>query len=257
MFRKRGIRLIFAVVTYKKFDLCFDLIQSVLDQETLPSAIFLYDNSGGGFSHYVNRKNKKLPSLVRVFTNAENEGCARVWNSALRRAFFDSPEEHVLIANDDILFQNDVVGLFQEAITHHPDELVYCPLLGVNAFSLFATRYKTLEGTVGLFDEHFRYPYFEDGDMARRIMLYGKSIQRVPDVLVSHVGSATLKSYTEEEKNFHHGRFSRNAYYMSQKWGLRDPDRWEDPDGYHTPFDEDETLEIITMTTLRNAFGQY
>ena len=73
---------------------------------------------------------------------------------------------------------------------------------------------------------------------------------------VSHVGSATLKSYTEEEKNFHHYRFSRNAYYMSQKWGLRDPDRWEDPDGYHTPFDGDEALEIITMTTLRNAFGQ-
>ena len=135
----------------------------MLDQETLPSAIFLYDNSGGGFSHYVNRENKNLSPLVTTVTNAENEGCAKVWNSALRRAFFVSPEEHVLIANDDILFQNDVIGLFQEEILRYPDELVYCPQLGVNAFSLFATRYKTLEGTVGLFDEHFRYPYFEDG----------------------------------------------------------------------------------------------
>lgn len=244
------------VPTYKKFDSCVTLIQSAYRQNTHPEATIIYDNSSGGFSLYLNKHTITLPKTCVIKTQEKNYGCARIWNTGLHDCFQLDQKQYVLVSNDDIVFKNDSIGIFEQTIKDMPEEIIYCPELGVNAFSLFATRFDILFDSVGLFDENFKYPYYEDGDMARRIMLYGKTLCRVKDIDVDHIGSATLKSYSREEEEEHHKRFVTNGYYMMQKWNLANPDRWDDPDGYRIPFNGDTQMQRMVEMTSHNMYEQ-
>lgn len=251
---KIGMYLI--VPTYKKFDSCVTLIQSAYSQKIHPEATIVYDNSGGAFSYYLDKHDIKLPKTCSIKTQEKNYGCARIWNKGLKDCFSLSEKEYVLVSNDDIVFKNDVIGRFEKTIEEQPENIIYCPELGVNAFSLFATRFDRLLNSVGLFDEHFQYPYYEDGDMARRIMLCGETLCRISDIDVDHIGSATLKSYSREEEDHHHCRFTANGYYMMRKWNLANPDRWDDPNGYATPFNSDYTIQIMAENTIHRMYHE-
>jgi GT2 family glycosyltransferase len=247
------------IPTYKKFDLCVQAIESALAGELPPSHILIIDNSGdGSFLHYCDQNGIKLSTDVTVLESNINLGCARAWNLALKNCYLNDASQFVIVANDDIVFHPDTIRLFDEYIKSDPNRIIYCAggIAAPNAFSLFATRFDRLELTVGLFDEMFKYPYCEDGDMARRIMLYGDELARVPDATVDHVGSATIAAYDEAEMWQHHARFKRNAIYFSTKWGIPDHNDIYSQDGYKIPFNGDEDEEKMLLAYIRAEYGE-
>jgi len=243
---------------------CVEAIKSAQNGELKPEHILIIDNSGdGSFLHYCDQHGITLTPDVTVLESNINLGCARAWNLALKNCYLNDPTQHVIVANDDIIFYPDTIRLFDEYIKANPDWILYCAggIAAPNAFSLFATRYDRLEETVGLFDEMFRYPYCEDGDMARRIWIYygcilGKELARVPNASVDHVGSATIKAYDDTEMHQHHFRFKRNALYFSQKWGIPDHNNIYSLDGFKIPFNGDEDDEAMLLSYIRHEYGE-
>jgi GT2 family glycosyltransferase len=250
--------MLLCVPTYKRFKECIDLIRSAHISTVRPTKIIVTDNSQGQFLHYI-RSNRidvgDIPLLIDVAPS--NLGCARAWNRMITNAYQMNPEEHVLISNDDIQLEENTIALFEGAIKEHPEEIIYCTggMKAPNAFSLFATRWDKLYDSVGLFDEMFLYPYLEDSDMARRLLLAGKELYRVPEATAQHIGSATIAAYDEQEMLQHHVRFNRNVEYMNMKWGIIDHNKWM-TDGFTEAFDGDEGYRDVVYSTIKNLYGE-
>lgn len=244
--------------TYNRFADCVTMIQSAYSGTVQPTHTIIYDNSVGGFIQYLRQNTIELPAEIQIIIPPSNFGCARSWNHMIKTAYGRSQEEHVLVSNDDITFENKTVALFEQAILDNPNEVVYVcgGIDSPNAFSLYATRLDKLESTVGLFDEFFLYPYCEDGDMARRLMLAGLKLFRVEGASADHIGSATIKAYDYDETMKHHVRFSRNAEYFNMKWGLTDHNYWMSQEGFIKPFDGDIQYKEIVLSTIKNMYGE-
>lgn len=210
--------------TYKKFDMCVEMIKSAQNGTHKPEQILIWDNSGGGFIDYV-RSQDIEPNLkgVAVINNPVNEGCAKPWNKMLELFYNGYPDEWVCIVNDDIIFYEDALELLQEAINKRTDNDVIFVAGGIaspNAFSLFCTRFDILKDKVGLFDEFYKYPYCEDGKMYLDLKRAGLDLTRVEGVSATHAGSATLAAYNEQEQLLHHAWFDRNAEYFYLQNGI-------------------------------------
>lgn len=238
------------------------MIQSAEQGTVKPEGVMVIDNSTHyGFQRYLQERQKEDPTLecsipIAIMNSPVNLGCARAWNAGLKTVYENSPNSYVLVANDDITFLPDCIELFDRATKERPNSIIFCAggMDAPNAFSLFCTRYDILNDSVGLFDEMFLYPYCEDGDMARRLMFYGQELDRVEGATAMHIGSATLKAFTEQEQEDHHVRFKRNAEYFKLKWGI-DHNNIYSKEGYTLPFDGSEAEEIMATSYMKYAYG--
>jgi GT2 family glycosyltransferase len=241
--------------TYNRFDECVSMIKSAYAGTIKPEHTIIYDNSCGKFIQHL-QNDVTIPS-IEIVVPQKNHGCAIAWNNMIKRAHEINPSAHVIVSNDDITFYDTTLQAFEEAIHEHPEELVYAAggMKAPNAFSLFATRYDKMQDSIGMFDEMFLYPYCEDGDYARRMMLSGRKIFRVVNADADHIGSATIAAYTHDETLMHHVRFSRNAMYFEMKWGV-DHNNIYSTEGYTKPFDNDPQIEEIVKSTIQQLYGE-
>ena len=247
--------MILVTPTYNRFQECIELIKSADQQSIKPTQIIVLDNSGEGrFSEYLKQQETITDIPIDVIVSNINLGCARGWNLLLQVAYECNPEEWVLVANDDIKLHPEAIEYFLKEVGKHKDP-IYCAggIASPNAFSLFVTRYDILKDSVGLFDEMFLYPYCEDGDMYVRLKLAGFDLVRVSGVSADHIGSATLKAYSEVETELHHIRFKRNAEYFMLKWGI-DHNSIHHGKPYAEPFNG-ENGRLLTHSYIKNMYG--
>lgn len=229
--------MIVCVPTYKRFDLCVQMIESALQGTVKPEHIYILDNGAGEFDTYLNTHTIDLPKECMIIRAQYNMGVARGWNTLLRAVMFTKPDSYAVVVNDDILFKDDTLELFQlyeniqRADREYTDDemsevgkaTIFCGagIDAPNAFSMFMVHPKTFFETLGPFDETLYPAYYDDNDMHYRMKLVGMDLYRIPNCGAIHQesGSATLKAYTEDEKARHDHEFRRNQKYYTLKWG--------------------------------------
>jgi GT2 family glycosyltransferase len=175
----------------------------------------------------------------------DNIGVSRGWNAGLKRALKIGAEVTV-ISNDDVtVFAGtieklaDNVGQFDLlSATNYRDcmEVSGPEFDGHPDFSLFAVNTAEFIEKFGFFDENFSPAYFEDNDMARRILVGGGQYARMIQAGMFHEGSVTQNMdgpvVTSE-------MFEKNRAYYVKKWG-----GWPMSERYTHPFnDPDKTIK--------------
>lgn len=213
------------IPTIKSFSTLVDCVRSINHSSVKIEQIIIIDNSLGKLYAYADQ----LPDdNILVVIPEFNWGTGRSWNWFLNSCETD----HIIIANDDVVFMPDTIEKMVTFADNHPDGLFFHPeqIEGEhgtgpcgNAWSLFLERKKSLD-VIGTYDGLFWPAYFEDNDRAYQFMLYEQrtGIQvryAVPDCSYYHHGSNTFKSYNERELEQHNIRFRRNAYVYFKKWG--------------------------------------
>lgn len=248
--------LILCSNTYRKFDTCVELIRSSIRGTKQVLKHIVMDNSKGGFVAYL--RDNSIEDLVNtdVMVMPVNMGCARAWNIFLKTGYELNPEAYVVISNDDIGLFEDSLQVLSDYIDNNPGKEFYVSggMEAPNAFSFFAARYDILMKEIGLFDEFFLYPYEEDTDMQIRVWLAGSDLARVPGLNLTHVGSATLKSYDPIELEQHHMSHRRNEEYVYMKWNVVGQSMHQH--GYNRlPFNGSEIDEAMAKNYLRKKYG--
>jgi hypothetical protein len=193
------------VPVLKRYDLLGKLILSAEKGFLVPDKYLVVDN--GGAMKYSSPK-------IEVYNPGRNIGCAAAWNYIIR----NTPEIRI-ITNDDIEFTYDTIKL----IVENYDEnclMGLSSIPGINLFSCFSLSDKIFN-TIGEFDESIspNYAYFEDNDYAYRMKLHGGFNRKYVEANVNHLGSATLKVFTDEEERAHHNRFRLAKENYVAKWG--------------------------------------
>lgn len=184
----------------KRYDMLAKLLYSLSFSAAQPDAV-----------HIINNGNKPLESdgNVYVHTPSTPMGVAESWNWFIRNV----PEERI-ICNDDIIFSPDSIA----TIVNTAGDFVF----DNNGFSCFLIRDRCVE-LVGLFDETISpgYAYFEDVDYAYR-MIQVLTPDRRPriDAGITHAGSSTWQSGTDDEIKEHWRRFSIAQKNFKNKWGF-------------------------------------
>ncbi len=152
---------------------------------------------------------------IHVIRPGRNIGVAASWNIMLR----DTPD-YIVISNDDAILYPDTIERMITFADQHPNEgfLYGHAPTSQNAWSLFLHRAWCFR-EIGPYDERFWPAYFEDDDMSYRMRLAGVQPRMILDCIYDHIGSATLRAFTDAEMQQHHARFSANQSYYTEKWG--------------------------------------
>jgi GT2 family glycosyltransferase len=233
--------------TYKKFDLCANMIESGDRSTRKPNGYVILDNGAGNAITYWKEHNPEMLQRndTEILVAPCNLGCAAGWNVLLRHMQSKDEDAYVIVVNDDIEFYEDAIEKFEHAFSTGKDfDIVFCGdgLGSINAFSMFGGNPKRMLGTIGPFDESIIIAYTEDNDYFYRMQLLGYDLVRIPGCGAKHNedGSATIKSFTREEMQMHHHRFNRNMYYYEKKWGGKPHN-----ETYIVPFNGQNVMNIM------------
>jgi GT2 family glycosyltransferase len=194
--------------TIRRFDTLVDAIQSARKGTVKPDKIVVLDNSGGG-----------CPKIegADIRTAGYNKGVAGSWNY-----FMENFDDYIIISNDDVVFWPDTIEKIMKDVNEHPECIFIYPATESahnNMFSMFLLR-KEAWKKLGPFDESFYPAYFEDNDYHRRMILADMNTVKLAESGYTHVGSATLKSYTtQRDFDQHNQNFTINQQYYIEKWG--------------------------------------
>jgi GT2 family glycosyltransferase len=204
------------------------MINSAQVGNVIPTGYIILDNSGGKFTEYCTENNVDLPDTVTVIEADHNIGCEPGWNFMMR-VLLNHIDRNALavIVNDDILFHETsietlVYAALSDFMQWEQYQPIYCAggIDAPNAFSLFLTHPETLFTTVGPFNSSFAPAYHADNDMYYRLRLLGYDLVRVADCTAEHgEGSATIKTYSEQEELTHHKRFQYGRDLYIRMWG--------------------------------------
>ena len=102
---------------------------------------------------------------------------------------------------------------------------------------------------IGYFDENCYPAYYEDCDYHRRALLAGLPRLVATDTCITHQGSASLKTVSEEQ---HHRQFLALRAYYIQKWG-----RDKLQEDYTVPFNDPKYGLKIEAADRHNPYPEY
>ena len=228
--------------TYKKFDLCAKMIRSCERNTLKPTGYIILDNANGKCAEYWSEQYPDVLALdnLELLVSEHNLGCEPAWNVLLERIAATDKNALAIVVNDDVeLGETDIEDMRNSF--KFSDDVVCAETLGVNAFSLWMCNPYGFLNTFGPFDETLSPAYHADNDMHYRMKLLGHDLLRVKlNATHNEGGSATIATYSEEEKRMHHWRFSRNAEYYRRKWG-GDPGK----ETFVTPFNGKDIMHIM------------
>ena len=238
--------------TYRRFDLWVRMVRSALAGTRQPDMIAVLDNSGTtALTAYLKENAPDIYELenLHILNAPRNLGVAGGWNALLEHVKHQDPEAWALVVNDDIEFLPDTIQRFSEAPVYDL-MLVGDGVHAVNAFSMFFVKPIELLSKVGPFDSTIWPAYYDDNDMHYRMKLLGYGLQPVENCGAVHNegGSATIKSYTPEERLKHDMQFTRNGEYYMMKWG-----NLPGNETYITPFNGGDVMEM--MKYLYSKYG--
>ena len=174
-----------------------------------------------------------LQSLsVHCIHNLVPMGVSRSWNVGLNW-WFSQGAEHVLVCNNDVLLRPDTYrwllkagGLFVTAVGNNDPDCVKPPW---NPPDLDKIRYnpdyscylihKEAYERMGGFDEKFKGAYAEDADSHLRLHRAGVDAFCI-QLPFYHVGAATLKNATDEERQLILEQADANRVLFKEKHGV-------------------------------------
>jgi GT2 family glycosyltransferase len=167
----------------------------------------------------------------------ENVGVSKGWNDGLSKAI-DMGSEYAVISNDDVLLNPGtihkmVMGLNDfdlVSATNTRDDESYEGYDEHPDFSCFAVKPKEFISKFGWFDENFSPAYFEDNDMARRMIISGGTYRRDLSATMFHRGSVTQNMDGPVVTS---PMFERNREYYTRKWG-----GWPGSEVFTSPFND-------------------
>ena len=228
--------------TYRRFDLCVQMLLSTEKGTRKPDKYVVLDNSGDGSAVQFMETaglSDELKSKLEFIIAPENLGCGKGWNVLLKHVYEQDDKAIVIVVNDDIAFEPDAIELFERAIKSSLNGTIWCGDTDINAFSMWACQPYSVLHFLGKFDETLRVAYFEDNDMHYRMKLFNIDLIRVKGCKAKHNegGSATIKAFSQEELAAHHHRFNRNQEYYIRKWG-----GLPHQEVYQTPFNGDDIM---------------
>ncbi len=187
------------------------LIASAEAGSVSPESYVIIDN-GGSFPHQ-----SEFGTRCKIIRNGRNLGVAAAWNELLR----GSPDEPVVISNDDIIFGKDTFRMLRDAALEHP-------FVGAaGGWALFAQNPECTKA-VGFYDERFYPAYYEDCDYLLRMRRAGVPIFDLGWAGATHLGEITTKTASESDRALIADGRARNYSYFVTKWGSDSP-RWGDP----------------------------
>jgi GT2 family glycosyltransferase len=211
---KNIMSIFYCTPTYKSFQECQESIDAVMNGSFVPDQVIIIDNSpdASGTSFLLPLTHRY--TNVYIWPQGKNLGVAASWN-----LFHTQIEkDYIIIANDDIRVHTDTIkDLVTAAETTDKPLLVGSGMSG-NAFSLFLLKQWAFH-KIGPFDERFYPAYYEDNDYVYRAYLLGLGITVIDSATYDHVGSSTLRKYTQQEMEAHHNAFRGNQSYYLSKWG--------------------------------------
>lgn len=249
--------IVLSIPTRNQAEFVFsELLPSVLNGDVVPNLIHLWDNSDdGGLTKFAAEKGAALTNAKvtpeNVIRNNEvgvklvieghktNTALAKVWNYAIRMSH---ESDDIILSNDDIIFLPDTI---KNLLASDADFAYPAGARAGNSFSLYKIK-KEMWNVVGLFDENFVPAYFEDNDYHFRMKLLGYDITPVTDAEYIHVGSATIRAYSDEEKALHNAFHRRNQTYYVFKWG-----GMPHHEQYKIPFNGRDPLEATRQFNSR------
>jgi GT2 family glycosyltransferase len=246
------MKVALCIPTLNAFDNLIVCINSARSGSLVPDRIFVWDNSGGRLAQYLDIRYPDFDlTNTLIVSSHTNMGCSKTWNTMIAAL----PDYLCIVSNDDIIFHIDTIQKLAEEAEQNPNHIVYCAggIPSPNAFSLFATDARRME-IVGWFDEFFKYPYCEDGDMYRRIRLMGDDLVRVEGCGADHAGSQTLENYNNDERSQHHIRFQRNTEYFRLKWNVKDHNDLLG-EGYTMQFNNDPIQQTLVESYIIAKYG--
>lgn len=203
------------IPTLKRYDTLHDLIKSAEIGSLVPDSYYVIDNGINTeftSSEYYLSLDISMRSKVHVYRFGCNIGVAKSWNWFI----LNTPQTRI-ICNDDITFYNDTIEKISQI--GMDGKMMYAGGIA-NAFSCFVLPDAIID-TIGLFDETISpgYGYFEDNDYYYRMTLAGFGIEQLENTTIGHVGSATLKSLSQDELDAHHKKFQLARHNYMSKWG--------------------------------------
>lgn len=238
---KKSVAII--VVNWKKYDLTFECIDSVLASSFVNFKIILIDNEfqKNKLSRY--SSNKK----IKVILNKGNNGFAKANNQGIVYALEKNYDYILLLNNDTRIMQNLLTNLIQ--LTHSNNLSIIQPIIlnsdgdkiwnaggTINKYlGTFKTNMKDQKFSsnlsfisetdwftgccclfnakvfrnVGLFDENF-FAYYEDVDFSLRLKSKGYIISLLTNTYLFHHGSMSSKS-----ENSFGGKLSPYVHYLA------------------------------------------
>lgn len=219
-------QVFYCIPTYKSFEECRLSIHAVMRGSIQPTQVIVIDNSGNGSAALYLSETLRLFDNVFVWPQNRNIGVSAAWNMF----HHNISKDYIVIANDDIQVHTYTLeALVTRAQVDETLPIIHGNNDSGNAYSLFLLRHWAFK-KIGDFDEKFSPAYFEDNDYARRLLLAGYDGYFEKAVTYDHVGSSTLKKYTQQEMEAHHRAFERNARYYRAKWGgMPGEERYTEP----------------------------
>jgi O-antigen biosynthesis protein len=168
------------------------------------------------------------PRVVTVY-NDPPLSVAASWNKGLSLLFDGTPNNAVLVVNNDVELRFDTYRKLLESGEDFPTGV------GVNDrkqmqiyevgeksphpdFSCFLMQRHVWE-KVGKFDEGFKGAFYEDNDMHVRLHRAGVHACNI-GIPFYHVGSATLNLMPLDEQHLLQDQAGRNREYFNKKWGF-------------------------------------
>jgi len=195
---------------------------------------------------------QEVDNIIKQFnatliTNNLGNNVANAWNIGIQTAFSNSIE-YVLVPNNDIVMHPQCIDNLVKFMQGTEDKFLLWTALEHSSlrtlktleltdnhdnhpgFSFFAVTKSSLEklkekeaGTSepqpGLFDPNYIAAYFEDGDMACRILKAGYEAGKTASARYYHFGSRTIK--VDERLNQKNATtYENNRNYFIKKWGI-------------------------------------
>lgn len=199
------------------------------------------------YDDYISHKNSFSGHEFISLKNESGNIVGAAWNQGIKKCF-ELGNEIVLVPNNDIIMHPDAIDNLVKFIKQTKDEFIlwtampYDNLRNIYSasytfdyddhpgFSFFAVTNKSInklmvaerdteEPIKGYFDPNFNPAYFEDLDMATRIIKYGFKAGKTASALYYHFGSRTIKVDQELNlKNF--TTYEQCRRYFENKWGI-------------------------------------
>ncbi len=206
-----------STTVFNRHDLLRELMESIAESEYRPDAVFIVDHA-----YDIPKLAEAVQGTVACQVTAltfSDPGCALCANWLMRNL----PDDRIFVA-DDIRFTPEAIGLMAgtpgDYVCTDSDD----PRWALhNSYACYLLRDSCVE-KVGYFDETLspQYLYFEDVDHRRRMALHdGVAVVKADGSYVLHRdgGSNTIRRYTKEQMDAHHGKFVRARSNYERKWG--------------------------------------
>lgn len=210
------------IAVYNRYDLLCKAVESAVAGTVKPTRISIVDNGKKFVENFGELKEIEGVPLDLLVPKFGQYGLARSFNYFLHKY-----DDHIIIANDDVVFHNQTIELLIKAAEDNPKDIFFVPDgYWEHYWSLFLQKKDSLS-IVGEYDGNYFPAYFEDADMKYRMKLAGHSPVVVKGCTYEHVDGG---SNTARESPKVNEKFAQLGEYFIRKWGgLRNNEAFTKP----------------------------